>query len=237
MSHSQLPTSRNIIAPATGRLRGGVVGTIFRSVVVVLTPVFVCCGVAAADPVPIADVTQSADTDDGWRLSAILTSQSINAVANMAATSFTKEAFVTGKAVANIDGDGTIPVMSGELVFGVQLGCEADVSQGGNIGLSGDLTANNFFGAGSGIGNLLSLLPTPDISPNASLNLLPGNIKTLGLGKKSLKGRTGEITVHDAHVKVDGCTGIVAVRFFAFASISTDHGDDSVNTYGDILTI
>ena len=213
-------------------------GTIFRSVAVVVTSLFGCCGVAAADPVPIADVTQSADTDDGWRLSATLTAQSINAVANMAATSFTKEAFVTGKAVANIDGDGTIPVNSGDLVFGVQLGCEADVSQGGNVGISGDLTGNTNIFTGSTVGSFLAnLIPTPDISPNASLNLLPGNIKTLGLGTKKLKGRTGEITVHDAHVKVDGCTGIVAVRFFTFASISTDHGDDSVNTYGDILTI
>jgi MspA protein len=214
------------------------VGTIFRTVVVVVTPLFVCCGVAAADPVPIADVTQSADTDDGWHLSATLTDQVVNAVANMAATSFTREAFVSGKAVANIDGGGNIPVNTGDLVFGVQLGCEADVSQGGNIGLSGGASSNNFFSSGLSLSNLLSsLIPTPNISPNASLNLLPGNIKTLGLGTKKLKGRTGEITVHDAHVKVDGCTGIVAVRFFAYASISTDHGDDSVNAYGDVLVI
>ena len=214
-------------------------GTIVRTVAIVVTPLFVGCGVAAADPVPIADVTQSADTDDGWHLSATLTNQFINPVANMAATSFTKEAFVSGKAVANIDGNGTIPVNFGDLVFGVQLGCELDVSQGGNASLSSTVTGGNtFFGSGTTLGNvLLNLIPTPDINPNASINLLPGNIKTLGLGTKKLKGRMGEITVHDAHVKVDGCTGIVAVRFFTYASISTDHGDDSVNTYGDILTI
>ena len=127
----------------------------------------------------------------------------------------------------------------GDLVFGVQLGCELDVSQGGNASLSSTVTGGNtFFGSGTTLGNvLLNLIPTPDINPNASINLLPGNIKTLGLGTKKLKGRVGEITVHDAHVKIDGCTGIVAVRFFTYASISTDHGDDSVNTYGDILTI
>src|ERR1700758_4746362 len=236
MSAPQSPRRRNIIAATNCTPCEAVfVGTIFRTVVIVVASLFVCCGVAAADPVPIADVTQSADTDDGWHLSATLTSQSINAVANMAATSFTREAFVTGKAVANIDGDGTIPVQTGELVFGVQLGCQADLSQGGNVGLSGDLTGfSNAFTTGTGLGSILNnFIPTPDISPNGSINLLPGNIKTLGLGTKKLKGRTGEITVHDAHVKVDGCTGIVAVRFFTFASISTDHGDDSVNTYGD----
>ena len=74
-------------------------------------------------------------------------------------------------------------------------------------------------------------------APSISVNILPGNITTMGLGKKALKGRNGEITVHDAHVKVDGCAGPVVMRFFAYAGISTDNGDDSVNTYGDILTL
>jgi hypothetical protein len=79
--------------------------------------------------------------------------------------------------------------------------------------------------------------PSADIEGNASINLLPGTITNLGLGKKELKGRTGEIVVHDAHVKVDGCGGQVAVRFFATAMIDTDKSDDSVNAYGDILTL
>ena len=45
-------------------------GTISRTVVIAVSPLFVCCGTAAADPAPVADVTQSADTDDGWHLSA-----------------------------------------------------------------------------------------------------------------------------------------------------------------------
>jgi hypothetical protein len=52
-------------------------------------------GVATADPLPVADVTQSADTDDGWRLSAALSRMTINSVPNMAATAFTREGFVT----------------------------------------------------------------------------------------------------------------------------------------------
>jgi MspA len=211
----------------------------FRTVAVVVTPLFVCCGVAAADPVPVADVTQSADTDDGWHLSATLTEQSVNSVPNMAGTGFTREAFITGKAVANIDGDGNLAVNTGDLVFGVQLGCQVDLSQGGNVGLSGGASSSsNFFGSGTSLASILSsIIPSPNISPNGSLNLLPGNIKTLGLGTKKLTGRMGEITVHDAHIKVDGCGGPVVVRFFAYAQISTDKSDDSVNTFGDILSI
>ena len=91
-------------------------------------------GVAAADPLPVADVTQSADTDDGWHLSAALTRMTINSVPNMAATAFTREGFVTGKAAA-IDGNGATAVNSGSLVFGVQLGCQVDLSEGASVDL------------------------------------------------------------------------------------------------------
>ena len=114
-------------------------GTIFRTVVIVIVAMFVCCGVAAADPVPVDDATHSADTDDGWTLTATLTNMTINSVPNMAATPLTKEAFISGKAVAKIDGDGKVPVNSGNLLMGVQLGCQLDLSQGGNIGLSADI--------------------------------------------------------------------------------------------------
>jgi hypothetical protein len=206
---------------------------ILRTVAIVILPTFICCGVAAADPVAIDDVTRTADTDDGWTLSATLTGMTINSVPNMAATPLTKEAFISGKAVAKIDGDGKVPVNSGNLLMGVQLGCQLDLSQGGNIGLSGDFAS----GLNNGSNLISDLSPTMNINPNGSINLLPGNINTLGLGKLELKGRTGEVTVHDAHVKVDGCNGVVTARFFAYAQITTDNGNDSVNTYGGILNL
>ena len=43
--------------------------------------------------------------------------------------------------------------------------------------------------------------------------------------------------MHDAHVKVDACGGQVSVRFFASVMIDTDKSDDSVNVYGDILSL
>lgn len=191
--------------------------------------------VANADAIPVADVTQSADTDDGWHLSASLTRMAINSVPNMAATAFTREGFVTGKAAATIDGNGSAAVNSGTLVFGLQLGCQVDLSEGGSVG--GDLDAGISPGFNGTGGTLSDIGPYADIGGNASINLLPGTITNLGLGKKSLKGRTGEIVVHDAHVKVDACGGQVSVRFFTSAMIDTDKSDDSVNVYGDILSL
>jgi MspA len=192
-------------------------------------------GVAAAEPLPVADVTQSADTDDGWHLSAALTRMTINSVPNMAATAFTREGFVTGRAAATIDGNGGVAVNSGTLVMGLQLGCQVDLSEGGSVGADADAGINPGFNNGENLLNVLG--PYADIGVNGSINLLPGTITNLGLGKKELKGRTGEIVVHDAHVKVDACGGQVSVRFFATAMIDTDKSDDSVNAYGDILTL
>lgn len=159
----------------------------------------------------------------------------INSVPNMAATAFTREGFVTGKASVTIDGNGAIPVNSGTLVMGLQLGCQVDLSEGGSVGVDAQAGISPGFNNGNNLLNIIG--PYADIGGNASINLLPGTITNLGLGKKELKGRTGEVVVHDAHVKVDGCGGQVAVRFFATAMIDTDKSDDSVNAYGDILTL
>lgn len=192
-------------------------------------------GVATADPLPIADVTQSAVTDDGWHLSDSLSRMTINSVPNMAATAFTREGFVTGKAAASIDGNGAVPVNSGTLVMGLQLGCQIDLSEGGSVDVGADAGINPGF---SGSSNILGMIgPYAEVNGSISVNLLPGTIKNIVLGKKALKGRTGEIVVHDAHVKVDACGGPVSIRFFTTAMIDTDKSDDSVNVYGDILSL
>ncbi|MBO0680502.1 MspA family porin [Mycolicibacterium sp. S2-37] len=181
-------------------------------------------GVAAAEPLPVADATRSAGTDDGWQLSASLTGMRINSVPNMAATAFTREGFVSGSATATIDGDGRVPVNSGTLVLGVQLGCQIDLSEGANLGISNE-------------SDIVTSSPFEDLSPFVSVTLQPGSITSLSLGRKSIKGRTGKIAVHDAHVHVDACGGPVSVRLFASAAIYTDNSDDSVNTYGAIVQL
>ncbi len=210
-----------------------------RKILSVVTLVIALSGasvaVAAADPLPVADVTQSAVTDDGWHLSASLTRMTVNSVPNMAATAFTREGFVSGKAAASIDANGAIPVNSGTLVMGLQLGCQIDLSEGGSVEVGADAGINPGF---SGSSNILGMIgPYAEVNGDISVNLLPGTIKNIVLGKKALKGRTGAIMVHDAHVKVDACGGPVSIRFFTTAMIDTDKSDDSVNVYGDILSL
>src|ERR1700729_293421 len=48
---------------------GGYVLRLLRSGALALTVLCLASGVAKADPIPVQDVAQSADTDDGWHLS------------------------------------------------------------------------------------------------------------------------------------------------------------------------
>jgi len=193
----------------------------------------VATAVATAEPLPVADVRQCTTTEDGWRLGVALTEMTVNSVPNMAATAFTREGFVTGRAAATIHGNGTVPVNNGTLIMGLQLGCQIDLSEGASVGGDADIGINPSVSA-----NALSAIgPYGDLEGDVSVNLLPGTITNVGLGKKELKGRSGGITVHDAHVKVDACGGPVSIRFFSTVTIDTDQNDDSVNAYGDILQL
>ena len=139
---------------------------------VTLLAVAVAVGVAKADPVPVADVTQSADTDDGWHLSASLTRMTINSVPNMAATAFTRAGFVTGKAAATIDGNGAVAVDSGTLVLGLQLGCQIDLSEGGSVGGNLDIGINPGFNSGSSV--LSDVGPYADVAGTFRSTCYPG---------------------------------------------------------------
>lgn len=181
-------------------------------------------GIAGAAPVTLPDVARSGDTDDGWRLSLSMTQIRINAVPNMAGTPFTGEGFVSAKVQVSVEGDGRVPINSGSIVVGVQLGCQVKLDEGLDLG----------------VGNQVDVIaddPFLNLSPSIGVDLRPGYVRTLGLGAKSLKGRSGAISVQDAHVQIDGCGGPISVRLFASAQISSDTSDDSLNVYGEILPL
>jgi len=167
--------------------------------------------VASADPVGLEDVAQSADTIDGWHVSVSLANMTINPVANMADTAFSKEGFITATATATLAGAGTQPVNSGILRLSVQLGCQTDLRGGMDVSIT--------------------------VIPAVSVALGPGEIYGEQLDTQAIKGPATTISVHDAHVKVDGCGGPVSVRLIATAHISTDTSGDTVNAYGDILQL
>lgn len=81
------------------------------------------------------------------------------------------------------------------------------------------------------------------------MNLQPGGISYLKINEKHVNadavnarlktsGRFSmHITVHDAYIKVDSCSGPVAVRLAATAQMTTNNSDDESNVFGGIVSI
>ena len=223
----------------------------FRGVVIVAGLVCVNCGVATADPVPLQDVSQDVYTDDGYHFSALLTKMTINSVPNMAATAFSREAFVSATATEIIDGR-QIPanpfkINGGKLEMALQLGCQVNLDSATQITFGTDEN----LGLGNVLQNLEASPQFSDFLPNITLNLQPGYIKYVTIGQQEIKPddevakrikETGNgslrLTVHDAYITVDKCGGQVSARVVVVAQLRTENGSfDELNLYGDILPI
>lgn len=144
--------------------------------VIATTLLIMADGVATAEPLPLAHISRSVVTRDGWQLTASLKEMTINSVANFAATGFTREAFVSGEADASIDGNGSFPINDGSLIIGVQIGCQTDLRPGGEIG----------------VGN--SAIP---FAPVIALKLVPRLHRQCGTGSITTQGPDR----HDLHTR------------------------------------
>jgi hypothetical protein len=213
-------------------------------------------GVAAADPVSVPDVNQYVDTVDGYRLSASLTglpgttTATINPAANMAATAFSREGFLSGLATETIQGNGA-KLEKATLRLWVQFGCQIDLRGGATTGGSAllsslPLTFADILGAQNPIPVVGTAVPADSLNPSILANVKPGNIFRAELAKKEFditKPGTASIpqkfhiAVRDTQVKVDGCGGPVSVRMIATAWMSTNTSDDWVNAYSDIVQL
>jgi hypothetical protein len=146
-------------------------------------------GVAEADPVGLPEVARTAPDDgSGWRLTVLLTDININAVANMAATPFTREGFVTVKARLTIDGGGpgSPDVQEGKLQVWYQLGCQIDISEGGQI-TSDPHSLQDLHGGINNAGSAdARAAATGSADPGFQVNLNPGAISDERKGKTSL---------------------------------------------------
>ncbi|WP_244467428.1 MspA family porin [Nocardia vulneris] len=184
---------------------------------------------ASADAV--ADKSRTVGTDDGWTLTVTKTSETLDRYPNLAATMFTREGFVSLKAIAEIAGTGNKPVSSGQVSFGYQVGCQIDVSSG--------LTTSLGFSMGPNASVNISYPPSVSLGVNASVNpnvsttLKPGSIATIEFGRKQLASGRASIAMDQVEVKVDACMGPVSLRSFATATMSTSTADNTTTAYGD----
>ncbi|MCV7254342.1 MspA family porin [Mycolicibacterium fluoranthenivorans] len=206
--------------PLLSRVFRTAAGTSAASVVLLCAT----AGVAQAEQLNVPSLVRTTDTVDGWRMTLALTDAQINGVPNMASAPFAREAFLSARVSLTIDGSGTAPIRDGQVVFGAQLGCQVDLSDGLDLGVGLD---TDLFDDDSVVG----------IGPDIGSTIYPGGISVVALGAKSLKGQSATVSVLDAHVQVDKCGGAVTLRLFASAQTKTDSSDDSVNVYSEIVPL
>jgi hypothetical protein len=187
----------------------------FRAVVIVaVLPCWsVIGGVAVADPANLEDVTdQFKDTPDGlWRLHVSLRNMNITSVPNMAATAFTREAFVSAAAevwVEALHPDDKTPegagVMQRSITLWLEQGCQANL-QTTTLGAQdysptslSDINSTGTNGAGASTGTTNSVTPNAGTQPEETFQqqLLPGYINRKLLDQKvypDLKANPGAL--------------------------------------------
>lgn len=187
----------------------------------------------------LADKYGEFTTDDNWHVMLFKTDEQLNRWPNLAATAFSREAFVSLKATAQIGGAGTAPVLAGTVSAGVQVGCQIDVSSGMTIGTTLNLGLN--LGGNGGI--TISYPPAATLGANAGANagvgpsisatLRPGGITSLTLDTKPLASARGSTHLRELYVKTDGCGGYVSIRTFATVQVATPNANDAYSIYGD----
>lgn len=184
-----------------------------------------------ATPVEMAPQSSQRTTIDGWNLSVALSGEVINAVPNLAGAQNSREAFMTLSAQANIRGGGSNPVTAANFVAGYQVGCQIDVSQGLQIGGTGQL-------AGS-VGANISGQPGVQIGGSGAIggfvqtDLQPGVITTVAMGTMPVTAGMGRLDMQDVHLKVDACGGPVTVRSYATFAVASAVQQTQLSVYGD----
>jgi hypothetical protein len=70
------------------------------------------------------------------------------------------------------------------------------------------------------------------LTQQIKIDLKPGVINIVPVGKKSFKGTKTKVTVTGYRIKIDGCAGQSFIRSYATLTSSTDDTDDVVTYLG-----
>jgi len=126
-------------------------------------------------------------------------------------------------------GETTGSVTGGTLEVGYQIGCAVEMDK---VKLNGALTGilgNTNFGQSG-----LVLPPSLSLQAQGQIEVepRPGTITNVTVNKKSFKGTSARVTLHDIHIKVDNCVGASTLRSYAILTSSSTNDDDIVAYYG-----
>ncbi len=194
----------------------------------------------AADPGPIpeppAGPIPSAppgvlSTPDGWTLNVVGKDESMEPVASLTNSPWSREYLVDGTFTGSVTGKGSTKLAGGSLEAGYQIGCgiiQDDIESITQAGITGGLRIP-YPAGGTG---LFPVTLAPNISEQIKIDLKPGTVNIVPVGKKSFKGTSPRISITAFRIKIDGCAGQSFIRSYATLTSSTDNTDDVVTYLG-----
>ncbi len=168
-------------------------------------------------------------TPDGWALSVLARNESIEPVASLTNSPWSREYLVDGSFEGTVTGNGKTKLAGGTLEAGYQIGCgitQDDIESISTItGIGGiSLPFSN--------GSIFPLILGAQAGQQLKIDLKPGTVNIVTVGKKSFKGTKSHVNITGYRIKVDGCAGQSFIRSFATFTSSTDNTDDVVTYLG-----
>jgi MspA len=181
---------------------------------------------APAAPMPSA-APGSLTTPDGWVLSVLASNESIEPVASLTNSPWSREYIVDASFLGTVTGSGKTKLAGGSMEVGYQIGCGITQDDIESISTGGVTPGFGLpFISGTIFPIVLGLQATEQI------DLKPGVINIVPVGKKSFKGTKTKVTVTGYRIKIDGCAGQSFIRSYATLTSSTDDTDDVVTYLG-----
>ena len=179
---------------------------------------------------PIASASPGTlTTPDGWVLTVQARNESMEPVSSLTNSPWSREYLVDGSFEGTVTGAGKTKLAGGTLEAGYQIGCgitQDDIESISTItGIAG-------VGIPFATGSIFPLILGAQAGNQIKIDLKPGTINVVPVGKKSFKGTKPHINITGYRIKVDGCAGQSFIRSFATFTSSTDNTDDVVTYYG-----
>jgi hypothetical protein len=215
---------------------------------IAVTLVCAAPAVAVAEPIPLANIEESKSTVDGWKIKVSLNEATINSVPNMANAIIVREGFITATATLNVAGDSDIKVKT-SLAMIAQIGCQVNTESGLTLDFRPSIASSLPVLDSTPSPEDFALAPTGAFTPEFIATLHAGDITDQSLGEMAYppppdldnddSSPTDPLTVSvkDYHIKINKCTGPVAVRLLVQGTIKTAKSFDYVRTYSDILSL
>jgi hypothetical protein len=188
---------------------------------------------APAPGAPVAPISSAAPgsltTPDGWVLAVSASNESIEPVASLTNSPWSREYLVDASFLGTVTGSGKTKLAGGSMEVGYQIGCGITQDDIESIS-TGGVTP------GLGIpflsGTIFPVVLGLSLTQQIKIDLKPGVINIVPVGKKSFKGTKSKVTVTGYRIKIDGCAGQSFIRSYATLTSSTDDTDDVVTYLG-----